>query len=159
MKDSFLNKIWTVWISNYAVQINKCASNVSKIDQSCVIQSSRQVCYCVSRWHTDILQEQRKSQKACQKSFEKISRKESLFQTEKIWISQIMSWISRTYCHNRKVRNELRENQSSNQIFYVRMCQEHTDISETDRILLKIHYKFCQHHCIIHWSTVKKQII
>ena len=70
-----------------------------------------------------------------------------------------MSWISRTYCHNRKVRNELRENQSSNQIFYVRMCQEHTDISETDRILLKIHYKFCQHHCITHWFTVKRQII
>ena len=70
-----------------------------------------------------------------------------------------MSWISRTYCHNRKVRNELRENQSSNQIFYVRMCQEHTDISETDRILLKIYYKFHQHHCITHQFIVKEQII
>ncbi len=59
-----------------------------------------------------------------------------------------MNEISRTYYHNRKIRNELRKNQSDNQISHVRICQEHTDISRSDRILLKIHYRFCQHHCI-----------
>ena len=61
-----------------------------------------------------------------------------------------MSQISRIHCHNKKVRNELRENQNDNQILYIRMCQKHTDISEIDRILLKIHYKLYQHYHIIH---------
>ena len=39
------------------------------------------------------------------------------------------------------------------------MHQKHTDISEIDRILLKIHYRFCQHHYITHQLTEKEQII
>ena len=39
------------------------------------------------------------------------------------------------------------------------MCQEHTDISRINKILSKIHYKFCQHHCITHQLTAKRQII
>ena len=154
-----MNKIWTVWISSYVIQINKCISNISRIDQSCAIWSFEWVCYCISRWHTDILWKWRRSQKTCQKSLEKIIKEKTLSQIRKIWISQTMSWISRTYCYNRKARNEFRENQNSNWIFHIRICQKYTDISRTDRILSKIHYKFHQHYCITYWFTVKRQII
>ena len=39
------------------------------------------------------------------------------------------------------------------------MCQKHTDISETSKILLKIYYKFCEDHNIINWFIMKRQII
>ena len=54
-----------------------------------------------------------------------------------------MSWISRTHYHNERVENEFRKNQNSDQVSHVWICQEHTDISEIDRILLKIHHEFC----------------
>ena len=49
MKDSFLNKIWTIWISSYVVWANKHISNVSRVNQSCVVQSSEWVCYHILR--------------------------------------------------------------------------------------------------------------
>ena len=65
-------------------------------------------------------------------------------------ISQTTNQIFETHCHNKKVRNEFRENQNNNQIFHIRMHQKHTNISEIDRILSKIHYRFYQHYCITH---------
>ena len=150
MKNDFLNKIQTVQISSYVIWANKCISNVSRINQSCVVQSSEWVCYHVLRWHTDILQEQKRSQKACQKSSEKTSRKKSLSQIRKMWILQTTSQISKTHCHDRRVRNEFEKNQSSDWISHIRMCQKHTNISETSKILSKIHHKLYQHHCITH---------
>ena len=52
-----------------------------------------------------------------------------------------MSQISRTHHHNQKIENEFRKNKNSARISDIRMCQKHTDISETNKILLKIHYK------------------
>ena len=57
-------------------------------------------------------------------------------------ISQTMSQISRTHCHDQKIKNELRKNKNSIEIFNIRMHQKHTDILKINRILLKIHYKF-----------------
>ena len=51
------------------------------------------------------------------------------------------------------------KNQNDNWISHIRMCQKYTSISEISRILLKIHYKLCQHHCITHWSITEEQII
>ena len=87
MKDNFSNKIWIIWVSNYVIQTNKHINNISRTNQSCVVQSSEQVCYHILKWHTDILQEQKKSQKTCQKSFKKTLRKEFLSQIRKMQIS------------------------------------------------------------------------
>ena len=87
MKNNLQNKIQTIQISSHVIQINKCINNISKINQSCVVWSSEWVCYHIFRWHTDILQEQKKSWKACQKSFKKTSEKKSLSQIRKVWIS------------------------------------------------------------------------
>ena len=65
MKNSFSNKIQTIWISSYIIQINKHISNISRINQSCAVWSSEQVCYHILKQHTNILQEQKKSQEAC----------------------------------------------------------------------------------------------
>ncbi len=70
-----------------------------------------------------------------------------------------MNEISRIYYYNKKIRNELRKNQSNSWISYIRMHQEYISVSETDRILLKIHYKFYQHYYIIDWFIMKRQII
>ena len=78
MKNSFLNKIWTIWVSDYTVQTNKCVSNVSEINQSCVVWSSEWVCYSISEQHTNILEEWRESWKADQENSKKISREKSL---------------------------------------------------------------------------------
>ena len=51
------------------------------------------------------------------------------------------------------------KNQNDNWISHIRMCQKYTSISEISRILLKICYKFHQHHCVTYWFTMKKQII
>ncbi len=55
MKNDFQNKIWTIWISDYAVWTNKYIDDISRIDQSCVIWLSEQICDCISEWHSDIL--------------------------------------------------------------------------------------------------------
>ena len=39
------------------------------------------------------------------------------------------------------------------------MCQEHTDISRTSRILLKIHHKLHQYHCITYELSKEKKAI
>ena len=70
-----------------------------------------------------------------------------------------MSWKSRTHCHNWKIENEFRKNKNDNEIFYIKMCQKHTNISRINRILLKIYHKFCWNHHIINWFIIKRQII
>ena len=59
-----------------------------------------------------------------------------------------MNEISKIYHHNKKIENEFRKNQDSNQVFHIKMCQKHTSISEINRILSKIHYRLHQHYCI-----------
>ena len=78
MKDSFLNKIQTVWISSYVVWTNKHTHYISKVNQSCVVWLSEWVCYHISKWHTDILQNKKRAWKTCQESSQKISRKNFL---------------------------------------------------------------------------------
>ena len=87
MKDGFSNKIWIIWISDYAVWTDKHASNLPEIDQSCAIWSSEWVCYCIFRWHFDIFKNRRKTWKTCQENSQKTSRKEFLSQIRKIQIS------------------------------------------------------------------------
>ena len=156
VKDSLSNKIQTVWVSDYAVWANKCTSNISRINQSCVVWSSEWVCYSVSRQHIDIFWKQERSWKTSQENSEKISRKESLSQVRKMWISQTTSQISRTHYHDRKIENKFRKNQNNNKILNVRMHQKYINISKINKILLKIHYKLCQHYCITH-QLIKKR--
>ena len=87
MKNDLSNKIWTLWVSDYVIWIDKHISNILRANQSCVVWSSRQVCYSISRWYTDILWQWEESWKTCQESLEKTSGKESLSEIEKMWIS------------------------------------------------------------------------
>ena len=53
-----------------------------------------------------------------------------------------MSQIFKTHCHNWKIENEFRKDKNNIEILNVRMCQKHTNISEINKILLKIHHEF-----------------
>ena len=156
MKNSLQNKIWIVQISSYVIWTNKCISNISKINQSCIVWSSEQVHNHISRWHTNILQNKEKAWKTCQKNSKKTSRKKSLFQIREMQILQTMSQISKTHCHNQRIENEFRENKNNNRIFNIQMHQEHTSISRINKILSKIYYKFHWNHHIINQFITKK---
>ena len=67
-----------------------------------------------------------------------------------------MSQIFRIHCHNQKIENELKENKNNNRILNIWMCQKHTSISRTDRILLKIYHKFYWDYHIINQLIIKK---
>ena len=67
-----------------------------------------------------------------------------------------MNQISRTHYHDKRIRNESEENQNDNWIFYIRMHQKYTSISEISRILSKIHHWFCENHHITYQSIIKK---
>src|SRR5437762_2519856 len=60
---------------------------------------------------------------------------------------------------NKKIIDEIRKNQSNNRISNIKMYQKYSSISRIDRILLKIHHRFCQHYCITHQLIMKRQII
>ena len=156
MKNSFQNKIWIIQISNYTVWINKHISNISEINQSCIVWSSEWVYYHISEWHFDIFWDRKEAWETCQENFEKISRKKTLSQVRKIWISQTTSQISRTYHHDQKIKNEFRKNKNDIEIFNIWIHQKYTSISETSKILLKIYYKFHQNHYIIDWFIIKE---
>ena len=121
IKNSFLNKIWIIWISSYIIWIDKHISNFSRVDQSCAIWSSEQVCHCISKQHTNIFRNRKKTWKTCQKNSKKFSRKKSLSQIRKIQISQTTSQIFGIHCYDWRIENKFRKNKSSIEILYIKM--------------------------------------